>query len=76
MKRRIVYRKTNGPIIRENPSWKYEYTNQIFEDGEWKFFNRYTGKFGKRPIVWYDTLEWAKRCGPKDSEVEEIVEYK
>jgi hypothetical protein len=57
-----------------NPSYKYhiQYTNQIFEDGEWKFVNRYIGKFGARPIVWYDTKEWAEKFMKEDDEVAEI----
>ena len=76
--RRLVYRKTNNhPICAINPSYKYhiQYTNQIFEDGEWKFVNRYTGKFGARPIVWYDTKEWAEKFMKPDDEVAEMVEW-
>jgi len=73
--RRIVYRKTHGPINEYNPSFNYEYTNQIFEDGKWKFFNRYTGKFGARPIVWYGTKEWAEQFAPKDNEIDDMIEW-
>ena len=76
--RRLVYRKTNNhPICGINPSTNYhiQYTNQIFEDGEWKFVNRYTGKFGARPIVWYDTKEWAEKFMKPDDEVAEMVEW-
>lgn len=73
--RRIVYRRTHGPITEFNPSYKFEYTNQIFEDGEWKFVNRFTGKFGARPIVWFATREWAEQFGPKDDDVAEDVEW-
>ena len=72
--RRLVYRKTHGPITEQNPLTKYEYTNQIFEDGKWKFVNRYIGKFGARPIVWYDTKEWAEKFMKPDDEVAEMVE--
>ena len=73
--RRIVYRKTHGPITQFNPSYKYEYTNQIFEDGKWKFVNRYIGKFGARPIVWYATIEWAEQFMSPDDEVAEMIEW-
>lgn len=58
-----------------NPSYKFEYTNQILEDGEWKYFNRYIGKFGARPIVWYATLEWAEKNAPLDHEIAEMIEW-
>ena len=73
--RRIVYRKTHGPITQLNPSYKYEYTNQILKDGEWKFVNRYTGKFGARPIVWYATIEWAEQFMEPDDEAADMVEW-
>ena len=74
--RRIVYRTTHGPINELNPSTKFEYTNQILEDGKWKFVNTYIGKFGKTPVMWYGTLEWAEQFAPKDKEVGEMVEWK
>ncbi len=67
--RRLVYRKTNDKIT------PIQYTNQIFEDDEWKFVNRYTGKFGARPIVWYATKEWAEKFMKHDDEVAEMVEW-
>ena len=73
--RRIVYRKTHGPITKINPSLGYEYTNQIFKDGEWKFYNRYIGKLGARPIVWYGSIDWAKQYAPNDNDVSEMVEW-
>ena len=73
--RRIIYRKTHGPITETNPSTKYEYTNQIFEDGKWKFYNRFIGKFGARPIIWYYSLEAAEQCAPKDDEVADSIEW-
>ena len=73
--RRIVYRKTHGPITQFNPSYKYEYTNQILEDDKWKFVNRYIGKFGARPIVWYASIEWAEQFMEPDDEVEDMVEW-
>ena len=77
-KRRIVYRKTNThPICKENPSinYRYEYTNQIFENNEWKFVNRFIGKFGARPIVWYATIEWAEQYAPQDCEIDNMIEW-
>ena len=73
--RRLVYRTTHGPITEFNPSYKYEYTNQIFEDDKWKFYNRYTGKLGARPIVWYATKEWAEQYAPKDNDISEMIEW-
>ena len=67
--RRLVYRNN------EYSFYKRQYTNQIFEDGEWKFVNRYIGKFGARPIVWYDTKEWAEKFMKPDDEVAEMVEW-
>ena len=73
--RRYVYRTTKGPINEMNPSYKYEYTNQIYEDGKWKFVNRYIGKFGARPIVWYATIDWAEQCAPDDHIIADMVEW-
>ena len=73
--RRLIYRTTHAPINETNPSFKYEYTNQIFEDGKWKFVNRYIGKFGARPIVWYGSKEWAEKFAPKDNNIVEMIEW-
>ena len=73
--RRLVYRKNQGPITESNPSWAIEYTNQVYENNEWVFFNRYEGKFGKKPIVWYPTKEWAESCAPEDYEVADMIEW-
>ena len=73
--RRLVYRKTHDSITKFNPSYKYEYTNQIYKDDKWQYYNRYTGKFGARPIVWYATKEWAEQYAPKDNKVSETVEW-
>lgn len=73
--RRIVYRQTHGPINEFNPSTKFEYTNQIFENNKWKFYNRYTGKFGVQPIVWYYSKEMAEQFAPKDYKEVESVEW-
>ena len=76
MKYRLVYRKTQGPITKNNPSTKYEYTNQIYKDGQWEYYNRYQGKFGATPVIWYATIEWAQENAPKICEIEETVEIK
>ena len=73
--KRLVYRQNNEPITAFNPSYKYKYTNQIYKDGKWEFYNRYTGKFGARPIVWYCTKEDAEKFSPKDDEVAEMIEW-
>ena len=73
--RRLVYRTTKGPITQMNPSFKHEFTNQILEDGNWKYYNRYTGKFGERPIVWYATKDWAESFAPKDNDVADMIEW-
>lgn len=73
--RRIVYRKTQGPITEFNPSTKFEYTNQIYENGIWKFYNRYIGKFRARPIVWYYNKEIAEQFAPKDHIESTSVEW-
>ena len=67
--RRLVYRKTNDSLVR------IQYTNQIFKDGKWEYVNRYIGKFGARPIVWYDTKEWAEKFMKPDDEVAEMIEW-
>lgn len=73
--RRLVYRKTQGPITEFNPSTKFEYTNQIYENGIWKFYNRYIGKFGARPIVWYYSKEMAEQFAPTDHTESKSVEW-
>jgi hypothetical protein len=70
-KRRIVFKKTNTHSI----NYTYEYTNQIFENDKWKFANRYIGKFGSRPIIWYESLEWAEQYAPQDYEIDNMVEW-
>lgn len=73
--RRLVYRKTQGPITEFTPSTKFEYTNQIYENGIWKFYNRYIGKFGARPIVWYYSKEMAEQFAPTDHTESKSVEW-
>ena len=73
--KRLVYKTNKGPITEFNPSYKKQWTNQVFEDGKWKFVNRYTGKFGARPIVWYDTKEWAESCSPQDNDIADPIEW-
>lgn len=77
MKRRIVYRKINDePIIEEAPSYeRYQYTNQVLINDKWEFFNRYTGKFGTQPIVWYTSIEWAEQNAPNCDIVNEMIEW-
>ena len=73
--KRLVYKTNKGPITEFNPSYRRQWTNQVFEDGKWKFVNRYTGKFGARPIVWYDTKEWAESCSPQDNDIADPIEW-
>ena len=73
--KRLVYRTNKEPITDFNPSYKKQWTNQVFEDGKWKFVNRYIGKFGARPIVWYATKEWAESCSPQDNNIADPIEW-
>lgn len=69
--KRIVYRK----IEESNNLCQYEYTNQIYENNKWKFVNRYIGKFGARPIIWYSTKELAEQYSPKDNDIANSIEW-
>lgn len=61
--RRIVYKKEQNSI---------KYTNQVYENGKWIFFNRFMGKFGATPVIWYDNKELAEQFAPKDYKKIEI----
>jgi len=67
--KRLVYRDNECSFC------KRQYTNQVFENGKWKFINRFIGKFGARPIVWYDTKEWAEKFSTQDDEISEMIEW-
>ena len=69
--RRIVYRKIQNSTSEEN---KYEYTNQIYEDGEWKYFNTFIGKFGSTPVIWYESKDIAEKSAPNYINIDEDFE--
>ena len=73
--KRLVYRTNKEPITDFNPSYKKQWTNQVFKDGKWKFVNRYIGKFGAKPIVWYATKEWAESYSPQDNDIADPIEW-
>jgi len=79
MKRRLVYRDINNrPIIEHAPSYsRRQYTNQVYDENKkkWHFINRYIGKFGVNPIVWYWSKEHAEEFVPKDAEVCEMIKF-
>ena len=60
------------------PSYnRRQYTNQVYDDDKkkWHFINRYIGKFGAKPIVWYWSKEHAEEFTPKDAEVCEMIKF-
>lgn len=78
--KRLVYRINKeeinkGPITELNPSYNLQWTNQIYENNKWKFVNRYIGKFGARPIIWYSTKELAEQYSPKDNDIANSIEW-
>ena len=63
--RRIVYKKEQNSI---------KYTNQIYEDEEWKYFNTFIGKFGSIQVIWYESKDIAEKSAPNYINIDEDFE--